>query len=197
MLVGITQAQVIIYRISFTDVAGYNVDFYDGGYLVAPALGGLPSMVMINRDADGSATYSSAVSGGNFFIGLDSQKRWMATFGCKGRGEASLCAFGPVLSSMRLKSSAFDLQVRVARTLSGGVVASSSENGEKGPDGTIGFAQHSNALMEIDEGLTREANTLGGQPGDGVSVVNAFLESHGFQPEDPVPISAEPLATST
>jgi hypothetical protein len=61
MLVGITQAQVIIYRISFTDVAGYNVDFYDGGYLVAPALGGLPSMVMINRDADGSATYSSAV----------------------------------------------------------------------------------------------------------------------------------------
>jgi hypothetical protein len=97
---------------------------------------------------------------------------------------------------MRLKSSAFDLQVRVARTLSGGVVASSSENGEKGPDGTIGFAQHSNALMEIDEGLTREANTLGGQPGDGVSVVNAFLESHGFQPEDPVPISAEPLATS-
>ncbi|MBU6300836.1 MAG: hypothetical protein KGS60_04730 [Verrucomicrobia bacterium] len=183
------QAQVIIYRISFTHVAGYNVDFYDGGYLVAPALGGLPSLVMINRDASGAATYSPAVSGGDFFIGLDKDKRLMATFGCKGRGDASLCAFGPVLSSMRLKSTAFDLQVRLARTLSGGVVASSGENGEKGPDGTIGFAQHSNVVMEMDASLTEEANTLGGQPGDGVSVVNAFLESHGFQPEDPVPVS--------
>jgi len=61
-------AQVIVYRISFTDLVGYNVDFFDGGYPVAPALGGAPSLVTVNRDA-GGATDTAAASGGDFFIG--------------------------------------------------------------------------------------------------------------------------------
>jgi hypothetical protein len=191
------QAQVIIYRISFSDVASYNVDFFDGGYLVAPALGGLPSMTMVNRDAQGDATYTAAVAGGDFFIGLDANKQWISTFSCQGSGNAALCAFGPVSNSIRLKSSSFDIQVRIAPKLTGGVVASSSEDGQKGPDGTIGFAQHSTVIMEVDQVLTSEANTLGGQIGDGVSVVNAFLESHGFLPEDGSPPSSEVVSTGS
>jgi len=177
-------AQVIVYRISFEDLAGYNVDFFDGGYLVAPALGGAPSLVMVNQDAAG-ATYTAAVAGGDFFIGVDGAKRLMATYSCQGAAHSALCAFGPVVGSIRLKSRSFDIQVRVARTLTGGVVAASSEDGQKGADGTIGFAQHSNVRMEIDTVLTDEANTLGGESADAVSVIYAFLESNGFKPDDP------------
>jgi hypothetical protein len=81
--------------------------------------------------------------------------------------------------------------VRIAPKLTGGVVSSSSEDGQKGPDGTIGFAQHSDVVMEVDQVLTNEANSLGGQIGDGVSVVNAFLEGHGFLPEDGAPPSSD------
>lgn len=125
-------AQVMIYRISLTHLEGYNVDFFDGGYLVTPALGGAPSLIMVNRSNSGSS-YTSAVSGGEFFIGLGSDKRLMATYSCRGTGASALCAFGPVLSAIRLKSRSFDIQVRVARLLSGGAVVASSEGGEKGP----------------------------------------------------------------
>jgi len=180
-------AQVMIYRITFSDLQSYNVDFFDGGYLVAPALGGAPALIMVNRAADTGATYTTAVSGGDFFIGLGADKRLMATYSCRGAGASALCAFGPVENSIRLKSRSFDIQVRVARVLSGGVVAASSEDGRAGADGSSGFAQHSQVLMEVDDALTAEANTLGGESGDGISVINAYLESHGFQPEDPVP----------
>jgi hypothetical protein len=180
-------AQVVIYRISFSDLEDYNVDFYDGGYLVTPILGGTPSLILVNRAPDLGATYTSAVSGGEFFVGLDSQKRLLATFTCRGKETSALCAFGPVQSSLRLKSSSFDLQVRVARLLTGGLIAASSEGGQKGPDGTSGFAQHSQVKLEIDDALTSEANTFGGLIGDGVSVINGFLESHGYRPEDPDP----------
>jgi hypothetical protein len=186
-LPGQAGAQILIYRITLSDLEDYNVDFYDGGYLVAPVAGGTPSLILVNRPTGIDATYTAAVPSGEFFIGLDSQNHSVATFTCRGRETSAMCAFGPVESVIRIKSSTFDMQARAARLLSGGLVAASSEGGATGPDGTTGFAQHSQVTLDLDEALTREANVFGGQIGDGISVVNAYLESNGFRPEDPVP----------
>jgi hypothetical protein len=183
-------AQVLVYRLVFADGAGYNVDFHDGGYLVAPALGGAPSLVLVNRP-DGQPVYSAPAETGEFFIGLGqpasagntARRTLMATYSAVGSGNAALCAFGPVDAVVRLRGPGFDLRLRVAKTLGGSSVAASAEDGTPAPDGTLGFAHHAQVRLDLDAYLTDRANAAGGEGFDGIAAVIAHLERNGFRPE--------------
>lgn len=185
-------AQVVVYRVTFKELRGYNVDPFNGGYLVAPALGGAPSLTLTYRNF-GVRTFTPGTAAGDYFIGLTRQGVLMSTFtaGAGDEGNASYMAFGPVNSSIRLKGPVFDLRLRVAKQLVGGTVAASSENGEGQSDSSIGFGYHAEMKMEIDGSLSARANEEGGAVEDGVAVVTAFLQRHGFrsdaaeEPEEP------------
>jgi len=178
------QAQVLVYRLVFSDGAGYNVDFPDGGYLVAPALGGAPSLLLVNRPG-GEPTYTAPAETGEFFIGLSgpSAGTLMATYSVNGVGNTALCAFGPVDAVVRLRGPGFDLRLRVAQSLLGSTVAASAENGEPVEDGTLGFAHHASVRLDLDSFLTDRANAAGGEGFDGIATVIAHLERNGFRAE--------------
>lgn len=126
------RSQVVVYSVDFKHEDGFNIDFFNGGYFVAPALGGTGTFVLTSID-NGTKTLTSSAGTGNFFHGIDEhEKRFSVVSATGGDGStsvASYVAFGEVNSTVELVTTDATYKLKLAKKLKGtSVAASSAEN---------------------------------------------------------------------
>ena len=126
----VSSGQVIIYELKFEHETGFNLDFFEGGYFVAPALGGAGTFILTSRES-GRKILTSSAGTGNFFHGIDEDgKRISVISAGGGDGSTSLAsyvAFGEVTGSVEIETSDATFKVKVARKLKGTSIAAGDE----------------------------------------------------------------------
>lgn len=126
------RSQVVVYKVNFEHVDGFNLEFFDGGYFVAPALGGSGTFVLTAR-VDGRKTVTSSAGTGSFFHGVDEGGKRMtvvsATGGDGSTSTSTYVAFGEVTGSVEIVTSLATYKVKVARKLEGQAIAVGDESG--------------------------------------------------------------------
>lgn len=165
-------AQVLVYKIEFKHLDGFNVDFYQGGYLIAPALGG-DGTFLLTAIEGGRRVLDTSPGSGRFFFGNSSSKRYNGVAATVGGGEegttagGAYVAYGTASSTVTLRTPLSRLKLKLAKTLHGQAVAANDEEGENKLNGSVGSANLSEMTLRLDEGLTETYN------GDGLSVADA------------------------
>lgn len=126
------RSQVVVYQLDFKHVDGFNVDFFEGGFFVAPALGGTGTFILTARE-DGRKVLTSSAGSGNFFPGFDEHGKRIsvvsATNGASSGGTiASYVAMGEVNGTVTINTSEAILKVRIAKELKGMAIAAGDES---------------------------------------------------------------------
>lgn len=126
------RSQVVVYSVDFKHEDGFNIDFFDGGYFVAPALGGSGTFILTSQDK-GRKTLSSSAGTGNFFHGLDEHEKRISVVSASGgdgsTSVASYVAFGDVSGTVEIVTTDATYKIKVAKKLKGhAIAASSAEN---------------------------------------------------------------------
>jgi len=188
-------AQVLIYRMKFDRISGFNDRPFNGGYMIAPATGGAANFLFTQENrgsrllvpAPGAgklfpartddrkakwvaqATSSSGVGGGN---GGDDDPPTTSTFTVGG-----YVATGDADTSASLKTRQYELIVRISKRLRGRAVgASDADDGNR-----AGFVNVSEWKLDWDKSMTREANRRGYDVAETDAWIREGLERRGFR----------------
>ena len=178
------QAQVIVYRIEFKHQDSFNVDYYTGGYLAAPLLGGAGSFLLTGIE-NGRRVLDTSPGSGAYFLARSESKRYNVVSATVGSGadssaNGSYVAYGEVDTTLNLATPTGSLKIRVCKTLRGESLAADDENGEIKFDGTVGTANFSELVLRLDEDLTREFNEDGLTLEQTTEILTRRLRWQGF-----------------
>jgi hypothetical protein len=178
-------AQVVVYRLEFQHEDGFNVDFYNGGYLVAPILGGDGSFVLTAID-NGRRVLDTSPGSGTYFLGREGDKRFNVLAATVGTGTStargSYVAFGVVNRTLTINRSAERIRIRIAWTMEGSAVAADDEGGEVKFNGSVGAANFSTLRAHLDERLTDTYNRKDMSVEEATEAVTRLLRWRGFAP---------------
>ena len=136
-------AQVLVYEIEFDKEQGINYHPFDGGFFVAPLLGGSGSFLL--KSSDGGRSFAESDDSGRLFTAVDGKEKKAvisATTGGSGTAEGALVAIGKIDHNLKVNSPTVSLTVRVAGSLSGTAVSADDESTAStvANDGSIGSA---------------------------------------------------------
>ena len=184
------QSQVVVYSVEFKKDSGFNLEFFDGGYFVAPALGGEGTFIL-TAIVDGRRTLTSRAGSGNFFHGVDEKGKRITVVNAVGgdgtTSNASYLAFGEVTGTIEVVTPLANFKIKVARKLKGQALAAGDESGTdatntitSSTDGTVGFAHFSAMTLSFDDGQTRRANEKEQTAAEAATALATQLKQRGY-----------------
>ena len=184
-------AQVVVYKLRINPRNSVNIDFYNGGYFVTSPTGGDVSFVFTRKE-DGTKTYKEGVTG-TLFTGVteSGERKWVVqatSGGATVAAKSSYVAFGTAERPTRFTGLGYDMEVEIAKTMRGGIVASTTEADPDNPD-KLGFAGDFDWKLVWDEGQTNAANKKGNTIAQTLADLVADLAQDGFANESATPVS--------
>lgn len=184
-----SHAQVVVYSLEFKHKDGFNVEFFHGGYVVAPLLGGAGTFLLTAFD-EGRRVLDASPGSGNYFLAKKGDKRYNviaatvgggATGGTASTGPGgSYIAYGEVGRTLTLQTPTNRLRVRIADTLTGRSLAADDEGGKVKLDGSVGTANFSDLKLKLDEKLTKDYNQRGLSVEEAAAEVTRILNWQGY-----------------
>jgi hypothetical protein len=187
-------AQVLVYKADIGGAKGINFHTFDGGYVVAPLLGGAASFLLTSSE-DGR-TYTESADGGHLFTavsGSGDQKAVVSATTGSGTASGTLVAIGDINHVIKVNSRTLNLAAKVAKSLTGTLVSADDE-GEStttAVDGSIGSAGVADLKLVLDEDLTHSANKDGLTVAETIEQAKLELDRRGYSPEGAT--SVEPV----
>ncbi len=177
-------AQVIVYRLEFKHQDGYNVGFYNGGYLAAPLLGGAGNFLLTAIE-NGRRVLDTSPGSGGYFYARDGDKRYgviSATVGSGANDSAggSYVAHGAVNKTLSFSTPSSFYRIRVASKLHGESIAADDEGGQADFYGAVGTINFSDLTIHLDEGLTKQYNEKGYSLEEATQRLTRLLRWRGY-----------------
>ncbi len=190
---------VLIYEMKFEHLAGFNIDFWKGGFVVVPGTGGTGTVVLTGKNEVGGKIYRQFASSAYFFQAKRKEGRSSViqiSGGSVGTSSplVAMQAFGDVKGSITLESATFTLRVEAAKSLHGLAQASADEslipatiststggtgtttgtttttaNPARPHDGTLGYIEFAEMKLDYDSGKSNKANKAGRTVADTVT----------------------------
>ena len=113
------QAQVLVYRISFSDAHGINYDSFTGGYFAAPLLGGAGTFLLTSNQ--GARILTQSDGGGRLFTAVSGEEKKSVIAAQTGSGTAggAMVALGDINHTLQVQSPIATISIRVAKILTG------------------------------------------------------------------------------
>jgi hypothetical protein len=184
------KSQVVVYSVDFKKDSGFNLEFFDGGYFVAPALGGEGTFILTAM-VNGRRTLTSSAGSGSFFHGVDEKGKRVTVVNAVGgdgtTSNSSYLAFGEVTGTIEVVTPLANFKIKVARKLKGQALASGDESGTdatntttSSTDGTVGFAHISAMTMSFDDGQTKKANEKEQTASEAATALATQLKQRGY-----------------
>jgi hypothetical protein len=181
------QSAVLIYELEFKHVAGFNVSFWRGGYVVVPAIGGTGDAVFTAFDKR-KEYYLQSGKVAFYPANTDDQRYSIVAMsgGSVGANEPllSMQSFGKVDSTISAKTENYEIKARAAKVLHGMALASRDESklpaANQPKDGTLSFIEFSEMNLRLDEELTNRLNKRGGDLAAASREVVRLVEAAGF-----------------
>lgn len=175
-------AQVLVYKLDFRKDKGVNYHTYNGGYFIAPLLGGEGTFLL--TDSNDGRVYLEAANAGRLFTAINSgeTKAVMSATSGTGTAEGAMVAIGDINKTIKVNSPTVSLAAKVAGRLSGMAVTADDESDADGPaiDGSLGSAGYSQLVMELDEEETNRNNDKGYSLEKTVEALRTTLERAGY-----------------
>jgi hypothetical protein len=181
-----SQAQVLIYKLDIGGAKGVNFHTFDGGFVVAPLLGGAASFLLTSSEE--GRTFTESPEAGTLFIavsGNGDQKAVVSATTGSGTASGSIVAIGEVNHVIKVNSRTLTLAAKVAKTLIGTLVSADdeSESSTTAVDGSIGSAGVADVKLVLDEDQTNSVNRDGLTLAEAVDQAKLELERRGFSAE--------------
>ena len=179
--------QVLVYKIDVNNAKGINFHTFEGGYVVAPLLGGEATFLLTTKE-DGRR-YLESSGGGRLFTavsgGGDRKTVISATTGL-GTAEGAIVVLGDINHTVKISNAASTITARVAKTLNGTLVSADdeSEAESEARDGSIGAAGMADVKMSLDETETNRVNRDDLTLAQAVEHLKLELEREGYSPVD-------------
>jgi hypothetical protein len=201
-ITGTSGAQVLVYKLDFSNGKGINFHTFEGGYVVVPLLGGSASFLLTSTH--GGRTYTESTEGGTFFTavtGSGDQKAVLSATTGGGTAEGAMVAMGDINHVVKVNNRVLSLTAKVAKTLHGSLVSADNESEatSTADDGSIGSAGFADLKMTLDEDETNDSNKDGLTLSETLDALKDKLENKGFSngdggedpdPEDPAAATA-------
>lgn len=183
-----TQAQVVVYRLEFKHQDGFNVDYYTGGYLAAPLLGGTGNFILTAVE-NGRRVLDASSGSGTYFLARSGDKRYNVVSATIGSGadstaNGSYVASGESKRTVNIVTPTGTYNIKLATVLKGESIAADDENGEVKFNGTVGTANFSDLTLYFEEGLTEEYNNDGFSLEEAATRLTRLLRWRGFANAD-------------
>ncbi|MCB1225238.1 MAG: hypothetical protein KDK99_05450 [Verrucomicrobiales bacterium] len=178
------QAQVVAYEVEFIHRAGFNGDFFNGGYFIAPALGGEGTFVFTTLER-GRRILETTHGTGSFFTGVTSSGKYQTVVSAsasssEGTVRASYLAFAEATRWITLTTPEAITRLKLATRLHGESIAALDEGGTTALDGSTGFLNFSEMRLTLDETLTKQINEAGLTTADAVTRATTRLKRRGY-----------------
>jgi hypothetical protein len=182
-----TNTGVFVYELSFKHREGFNVDFWGGGFVVVPAIGGTGSVILTAID-NGKKEYVLGSNSVDFYFAKTREKRFSVVAMGSGApgGEApvfAMQAFGESNYGITIQNQISTLKVKAAKLMKGYAQASQDEGLLTAPssDGTVSFVEFSEMKLEFDDKLTDRMNErFGGAVGTAFTELEAEVKRRGY-----------------
>lgn len=182
LLMASASAQVLVYKLDFRKDKGVNYHTFEGGYFVAPLLGGEGTFLL--TDTTNGRVYTEATNAGRLFTAVNRSETKAVISATTGTGtaEGALVVIGDVNKTIKVNSPTLSLAAKVAGKLTGMAVTADDESDADGPakDGSLGSAGFSQLVMELDEEETNRNNGKGYTLEKTVEVLRTTLERSGY-----------------
>lgn len=177
------EAQVLVYRIDFDHSKGINYHPFEGGFFIAPLLGGTGSFLLTSTD--GPHTFTASSNGGKLFTAVTAGGEKKAVISATtggGTAAGSMLATGEINHTFKINSPTQFLTLKVAKLLTGTALSADDESTASAPaiDGSIGSAGSSEIRLTFDEAETRQANDHGLSLSQTVDQIKLVLKQMGF-----------------
>ena len=176
-------AQVLVYELDISAAKGINFHPFEGGYFVAPLLGGNGTFLLTT--SENGREYIEGSEGGRMFTGISgSGERKAVISAVTGGGTATgaLVAQGDINHQLKVSNPTSTITAKVAKTLHGTLVSADDESSAEsaGLDGSIGSAGTADvkASLEVDE--TNEVNKEGLTLEEAVEHLKLELARQGY-----------------
>lgn len=182
------QAQVVVYRLEFKHKDGFNVDYYTGGYLAAPLLGGTGNFILTAIE-NGRRVLDASPGSGTYFLARSGDKRYNVVSATIGSGtdstaSGSYVASGETSRTVNIVTPTGTYRIKLASILKGESIAADDEDGEVKFDGTVGTADFSDLTLYFEEGLTTQYNNDGFTLEETATRLTRLLRQRGFADPD-------------
>lgn len=162
-----------------------NFSFYTGAYVIAPASGGLSSIVLTTEE--GGAHFAVSENGARFFVAASGTetKAVLSAVASNGSAQAFYLADGNLNHTLSMAGLSGDMRSwRVAADLEGSLLASDDEAGlGPAPDGSLGMVGRASITGRIREDLSANATAGCDSMLAAVDYVVALLERYGYTPD--------------
>jgi len=184
---GVSTSGVLIYELSFKHTDGFNVDFWDEGYIIVPATGGDGSALLSATD-NGIRTFRSFESSVSFFNAKDKHNNY-SVMAMAGTSPSIVCiqAFGKADDKVKANGPTYSITVRAAETMKGLAQASRDESTlaltAQPRDGTLGFLEFAEVKATLDQRLTDLANENASSVGSMFTYLKTLLTRRGYVEE--------------
>ena len=181
---GVNTTGVLIYEVSFKHTEGFNVDFWDEGYIIVPAVGGEGSALFTATD-NGRRTFRSFSSSVSFFNAKDKHHSY-SVMAMAGTSPSIVCihAYGKADDKLKANGPNYSITVRAADTLKGMAQASRDESTlaltDQPRDGTLGFLEFAEVKATLDQSLTDLANENASSVESMFDYLKRLLTRRGF-----------------
>jgi hypothetical protein len=185
LLPGVGMGQVLVYKFDTSDAKGINFHTFEGGYVVAPLLGGDATFLLTTKE-DGRR-YLESSGGGRLFTavsgGGDKKAVISASTGL-GTAEGAIVALGDINHTVKISSSTSTITAKVAKSLHGTLVSADdeSEAESEAQDGSIGAAGTADVKITLDEKETNRVNDDNLTLAQAVEHLKLELEREGYSP---------------
>lgn len=151
-------AQVLVYKIEFQPEKGVNYHSFQGGYFVAPLLGGKGSFILTNTESE--PVYLTSQESGRLFTATNAREKKAVIAANTGSAIGAFLVMGEINHSINASGPSYNLSAQVAKTLQGSLIIADDESTVEVPaeDGSVGVAGFSRVSLTLDEGQTLSAN---------------------------------------
>jgi hypothetical protein len=185
VLPGAARGQVLVYKFDTSDAKGINFHTFEGGYVVAPLLGGEATFLLTTKE-DGRR-YLESSGGGRLFTavsGSGDRKAVISASTGLGTAEGAIVALGDINHTVKISSPSSTITARVAKTLHGTLVSADdeSEAETEARDGSIGAAGVADVKITLDEKETNRVNRDDLTLAQAVEHLKLELEREGYSP---------------
>lgn len=175
-------AQVLVYKLDFRKDKGVNYHTFEGGYFIAPLLGGEGTFLL--TDTTNGRVFTEAANAGRLFTAINRNETKAVISATTGSGtaEGAIVVIGDVNKTIRINTPTLSLAAKVAGRLAGMAVTADDESDADEPasDGSLGSAGFSQLVMELDEDETNRNNDKGFSLEKTVEALRTTLERAGY-----------------
>jgi len=178
-------SQVVVYRIEFDDDSdAINYRPYFRGYYVAPATGGVGSILLQWISSSSERNYQTNEDFGQLFIAVDGSKKRMVLSATSTNqiSSTSLLAIGQMDSTLKIEGDNFKTDIKVADKMEGSSLSADSERDLPffGFGEDSGYAGISKIKVHLEKRRTDEANDEESTVAETLAELVTFVEGQGY-----------------